>query len=143
MNQSKVSKGLGYLFSVASTFPFVVPVLLTLIILITRGKFLYDFMMPAELILFTILAALGIIVLEIIDKKAFSEYKKLVVYLSLSIINFIGANVYAYFTGLAHGDTELEGIHLFFIVIFVILWHLFAILVSIECFKLTKKINMR
>ncbi|MBO8139478.1 MAG: hypothetical protein H0Z22_03210 [Thermosipho sp. (in: Bacteria)] len=141
MNKNKVSKVLGYLFSVTSTFPVAIPVVLTLIILITKGKFLYDFMMPAELILFTIFSALGIIILEVVNKKSFSEYKKLVLYLSLSVINFLVANIYANFTGLAHGDTELTGIHLIFIVIFIILWHLFAILTSIECFILTKKLT--
>jgi len=141
MNKNKVSKVLGYLFSVTSTSPVAIPVVLTLIILITKGKFLYDFMMPAELILFTIFSALGIIILEIVNKKSFSEYKKLVLYLSLSVINFLVANIYANFTGLAHGDTELTGIHLIFIVIFIILWHLFAILTSIECFILTKKLT--
>ncbi|MCD6104907.1 MAG: hypothetical protein J7J43_03890 [Thermosipho sp. (in: Bacteria)] len=141
MNKNKVTKVLGYLFSVTSTFPVAIPVVLTLIILITKGKFLYDFMMPAELILFTIFSALGIIILEVVNKKSFSEYKKLVLYLSLSVINFLVANIYANFTGLAHGDTELTGIHLIFIVIFIILWHLFAILTSIECFILTKKLT--
>ena len=88
MNKNKVTKVLGYLFSVTSTFPVAIPVVLTLIILITKGKFLYDFMMPAELILFTIFSALGIIILEVVNKKSFSEYKKLVLYLSLSVINF-------------------------------------------------------
>jgi hypothetical protein len=73
MNKSSVSKVLGYLFSVMSTFPFAVPVVLTFIVLITRGVFLYDFMMPAELILFTIISALGIIVLEILSKKKLSR----------------------------------------------------------------------
>lgn len=143
MKKSNLFKFLSYSFSIVSTFPVVAPVLLTIIVLIRKGKFLYDFMMPAELILFTIIASLGIITLQIIDKKAFFEYKKLVILFSLSISNFLAANIYAYLTGLAHGDTNLNGIHLFFITIFVILWHLFAILISIECFKLTKKISTR
>lgn len=137
--KNKMYKITGYIFSVISTFPIAIPILLTIIVLIAKGKFLYDFLMPAELILFTIIGSLGIIVLEIINKKKISSSKRLITYLSLAILNFLAANSYAYISGLAHGDTEPTGIHLFSMTIFIILWHIFAILNALECFRLTKK----
>ncbi|MBO8160755.1 MAG: hypothetical protein H0Z24_03885 [Thermosipho sp. (in: Bacteria)] len=139
MNKNKVYTGLSYIFSIISTFPIIVPVFLTMVVLITKGMFLYDYMMPAELFLFTILGGFGVLLIGWINKQSMKKLKLLLIFLILSIINFLTAMAYSILTGLAHGDTEPVGIHFIMIVIFVILWHLFAVAVSIECFRVTKK----
>lgn len=118
-------------------FPFATPVLLSLLILVTRGKFLYDFFISAELFVFTLVGGLGVIVVLALMKK---DFRKLAVTLSLALLNLIVSQVYTYVSGLAHGNTELTGVHLFIVGVFIVLYHFFAFLVVFESFRSLRKV---
>jgi hypothetical protein len=135
MYRDKIAKIIGTAFSALTVFPFATPVLLSLLILVTRGKFLYDFFISAELFVFTLVGGLGVIVVLALMKK---DFRKLAVTLSLALLNLIVSQVYTYVSGLAHGNTELTGTHLFIVSTFIVLYHFFAFLVVFESFRSLK-----
>ncbi|MDK2785661.1 MAG: hypothetical protein PWQ80_340 [Thermotoga sp.] len=132
-----LKKALLIVFCVLTLIPIGVPVFLSVVALLTRGVFLYDFLMPMELVMFTFAGATGMIVLSILYSE---NYRRILSYTLLALTNFVLAQIYADFSGLAHGDTELTGFHIFMIAVFVILQHLFALLTVVESFAMLKKL---
>ncbi|PLV59755.1 hypothetical protein [Thermotoga sp. KOL6] len=131
-----LKKILSLVSSSLAAIPIVLPIILSIIILIFRGKIVYDFLMPAELFPFTLAGALSMIILGSISQK---RVKKLIVLLVLSLLNLVISQVYANFSGLAHGESSIRD-HLFMVVMFIFFYHLFALLIMLECFSLTKEI---
>ena len=135
MYRDKIAKIIGTVFSALTVLPLAIPVFLSLLVLVMRGKFLYDFLMPAELFVFTLVGGLGVIVVLALMKK---DFRRLAVALSLALLNLIVSQVYANVSGLAHGNTELTGTHLFIVSTFIVLYHFFAFLVVFESFRSLK-----
>ena len=124
-------------FFVLTLIPILSPVFLSMVVLIIRGKFLYDFLMPMELFPFTLTGAAGVITISILKKKSF---KKLLIYSAITTMNFALTQIYTNLSGLAHGDTKLEGFHVLVVAIFVILHHILAFLVAIESFFILRRL---
>ncbi len=129
---------LAVVLTIVSFLPLAVPVFFTVVELISSGRLLYDFLMPAELFLLTVIGGGGMVVLGVAGK---ISIKRLVVYLALDVASVGGAQVWAVLSGLAHGDTELAGVHVFAITIFAILFHLFALLVELECVRICRSLR--
>ena len=129
---------LALVLTIVSFLPLAIPVFFTVVELISSGRLLYDFLMPAELFLLTVIGGGGIVVLGVAGK---ISIKRLVVYLALDVASVGGAQVWAVLSGLAHGDTELTGVHVFAITIFAILFHLFALLVGLECVRICRSLR--
>ena len=125
------------IFCVLTLIPIAAPVFLSLVALLTRGMFLYDFLMPMELILFTLAGATGMIVMSALYNE---NYRKILSYVLLALANFVLAQIYANLSGLAHGDTKLTGVHVFIIAVFVSFQHLFALLTAVESFSMLKRL---
>ncbi|ABR30693.1 hypothetical protein SU69_04245 [Thermosipho melanesiensis] len=131
-----MKKFFGYMFFGISVLPILLPIFFSFVALFTKKGFLYDYLMPAELIGFTIIGSIGIIFFAL---KKHVMVKKLIYFLTLEIASILFAQIYSVAAGLAHGDTQPVGIHAWIIGICIVLWHLFLILLCIENFKVLKK----
>ena len=137
MERRSIIRLIGFLFFLTTTVPLIAPIFFSFVALITKGRFLYDFLMPAELFAFTMIGALGMAVILILNR---TSPRRLLIVLLLSALNLIVSQIYANLTGLAHGETELAGIHLFMVIVFIVLYHVFALLVILESFTALKRI---
>lgn len=66
------------------------------------------------------------------------KFRKLLIFLVLLVADLLATQAYANLSGLAHGDTEPVGMHLLMIVIFVSLYHLFAVMLMVNAFVAVK-----
>ncbi|HCZ07197.1 MAG: hypothetical protein PWP37_429 [Thermotogota bacterium] len=118
--------------------PLVAPVFFSFVALATRGLFLYDFLMPMELFLLSLIGGIGMVVLS---KLRGVKFRKLLIFLVLLVADLLATQAYANLSGLAHGDTEPVGIHLLMIVVFVSLYHLFAVMLMVNAFVAVKRFS--
>lgn len=110
----------------------------TIASMVLTGIFRYDFLMPAELFLFTLAGSIGLAVIGLLLKL---PVKKLLFAFLLCTAAIFGAQAYALITGLAQGETELTGIHLIIMSISVALWHFFDLWIILESFATVRKIR--
>ncbi|MDI3473649.1 MAG: hypothetical protein PWQ48_1930 [Thermotogaceae bacterium] len=133
-----IKKVLMIVFIITALIPLGAPVFFTIIELIVHGKLLYDFFMPAELFFLTLIGGTGILVIGIINSQ---ETRRLFIFLVLTTVNLFASQIYANLSGLAHGETELNILHIIILSVFVSFYHLFPLLVVVECFLMFKKIS--
>ena len=88
-------------------FPILAPVLLSLILFIGEGRFLLDYLMPAELFPF---ALAGAILLLWAGLRARSHWKLIAWGLGIAVGLLVGSQALAVVTGLASGATEPVGV---------------------------------
>ncbi len=88
-------------------FPILAPVLLSLILFIGEGRFLLDYLMPAELFPF---ALAGAILLLWAGLRARSHWKLIAWGLGIAVALLVGSQALAVVTGLASGATEPVGV---------------------------------
>ena len=88
-------------------FPILTPVLLSLILFIGEGRFLLDYLMPAELFPF---ALAGAILLLWAGLRARSHWKLIAWGLGIAVGLLVGSQALAVVTGLASGATEPVGV---------------------------------
>ena len=100
------TKILAIVGTVLVWFPILAPVLLSLILFIGEGRFLLDYLMPAELFPF---ALAGAILLLWAGLRARSHWKIIAWGLGIAVGLLVGSQALAVVTGLASGATEPVG----------------------------------
>ncbi len=131
-------KFLGMIFTIISLLPICLPVAFSMAFFMKTGRFVYDILMPAELFYFTLIGGIGMAILVLLKK---NSPKRLIIFTTLSIANVLTSQIYATLSGLSHGSAKPVGIHLVALSIFVVLYHLLAFLVAVECLMDLKKIS--
>lgn len=126
------------IFIIVALIPLGAPVFFSILELVVHGRLLYDFLMPAELFFLTLIGGTGILVIGLIESQ---ETKRLFTFLVLTTVNLFASQIYADLSGLAHGETELDLLHIIVMSVFVFFYHLFPLLVVIECFSILRKIS--
>lgn len=117
---------------VTTLLPIAMPVFLSLMVPVMKET--------TELFIFTLIGGCRYDNCPCADEK---QFQKLVIALLLAPLNLIVSQLYANASGIAHGDIEPSGVHLFTIGVFVVFYHLFAILVAFECYRsLSKDIGL-
>ena len=107
MEQKNVlTKALAIGGTVLVWFPILAPILLSFVALITRGRFLFDYLMPMELFLFT-LAGSGLLLWATL--RAHSRVKFIIWGIGVAVIMFFGVQWFAEVTGMASGETKPTG----------------------------------
>ena len=101
------TKILAIVGTVLVWFPILAPVLLSLILFIGEGRFLLDYLMPAELFPF---ALAGAILLLWAGLRARSHWKLIAWGLGIAVALLVGSQALAVVTGLASGATEPVGV---------------------------------
>lgn len=105
-NQSHLTKLLTLVGTLLVWFPLVAPVMLSVVASVRRGRFLFDYLMPAELFLFALSGGLMLIWAAI---RAHTRRRLIEWGLSIAMGLLLGSQALAVVTGLAHGDTEPGG----------------------------------
>lgn len=100
------TKLLAVVGTVLAWFPILAPIVLAFAALIARGRFLLDYLMPAELFLF---ALGGAILLLWAGLRAHSRWKLIAWGLGIAIVFLVGGQAIAVVTGLASGEIEATG----------------------------------
>ena len=105
-NKGALTKGLAITGTVLVWFPILAPIFFSIIFLIQRQLFRFDYLMPAELGLF---AFGGGILLLVAAIRAHSRQKLIGWGLGIAFITVVGGQVLAVVTGLASGAAEPVG----------------------------------
>ena len=93
--------------TVLAWFPILAPILLSAVLLIQERKFLFDYLMPAELFLFALVGA-GLLLWA--GLRAHSHWKLIAWGLGIAVALLVGSQALAEVTGLASGAMEPVGI---------------------------------
>jgi hypothetical protein len=101
-----LTRVLAIVGTVLAWLPVLVPVLLAIMAFFARGRFLFDYLMPAELFLVA-LAGSGLLLWASI--RAHSRTRFVVWGLIIAILMFVGVQWFAALTGLDTGETEPVG----------------------------------
>ena len=101
-----LTKGLAITGTVLAWFPILAPVLFGVVFLIQEGRFLVDYLMPAELFLF---ALAGSLLLLWAGLRARTRWKLIAWGLGVAVVMIVGVQALAEATGLASGATEPAG----------------------------------
>ena len=105
-NKGALTKGLAITGTVLVWLPILAPIFFSIIFLIQRQLFRFDYLMPAELGLF---AFGGGILLLVAAIRAHSRQKLIGWGLGIAFITVVGGQVLAVVTGLASGGAEPVG----------------------------------
>ena len=105
-NKNVLTKALAILGTFLVWFPILAPIVLSLALLITRGRFLFDYLMPAELFLFAFVGS-GLLLWATL--RAHSHVKLIAWGFGVAILVLFSGQELAVLTGLASGETELAG----------------------------------
>jgi len=135
-NKSLISKIIAITGTILVWIPIIAPVLLTIIFLIIKGRFAFDFLMPMELIFLVIIGAILLIISSIIMK---FKWKIIGISLGTIISIFILGQFIAEITGIASGETEMTTTLYFIMITFVIIYIISLIILGISGIKLVKK----
>jgi len=107
MEQKNIlTKVLAIAGTVLVWFPIVAPILLSAIMFVTRGRFLFDYLMPAELFLFALVGS-GLLLWATL--RAHSRAKFVIWGIGIAVFMLLGGQWLAVVTGLASGETEPVG----------------------------------
>lgn len=101
-----LTKILAIIGTVLAWFPVLAPVLLAIIAFFARGRFLFDYLMPAELFLVA-LAGSGLLLWA--SMRAHSRTQFVLWGLIIAVSMFVGVQWFAALTGLDTGETEPVG----------------------------------
>ena len=126
-NQTVLTKTLAVVGNILGWFPILAPIVLAFTALFTRGRFLLDFLMPAEL--FPIALA-GALLLLWASVRAHSHLKLIAWGLGIAILLLVGSQAIAVATGLASGATEPSGF--WFILVLTIFFGFIAALIAVD-----------
>jgi hypothetical protein len=135
-NKSLISKIIAITGTILVWIPIIAPVLLTIIFLIIKGRFAFDFLMPMELIFLVIIGAILLIISSIIMK---FKWKIIGISLGTIISIFILGQFIAEITGIASGETEMTSTLYFIMITFVIIYIISLIILGISGITLVKK----
>jgi hypothetical protein len=105
-NRNVLTKVLAIVGTVLVWFPILAPVLLAILLFATEGRFLFDYLMPAELGLFA-LAGSGLLLWATL--RAHSHVKLVAGGIGIAVLVLVGGQWLAVATGLASGETEPAG----------------------------------
>jgi hypothetical protein len=101
-----LTKILAVVGSVLVWFPILAPIVLAVISLITRGRFLVDYLMPAEL--FPVALAGGALLLWAALRAR--TYRAIIGWgLGIAVVTLVGSQVLAVVTGMASNNIEAAG----------------------------------
>ncbi len=106
MKNENITKMMAWVGTVLAWFPLAAPVILTLIVLIVYREFHFDYLMPAELFVFSIVGG-GL--LQWAALRAKQPWKWIAVALGAAVTLLVGMQGAAMLTGLAHGETAVGG----------------------------------
>ena len=101
-----LTKTLAIVGNILGWFPILAPIVLAFAALFTRGRFLLDFLIPAEI--FPVPLA-GALLLLWAGVRAHSRWKLIAWTLGISVALLVGSQALAVVTGLASGATEPSG----------------------------------
>lgn len=98
-----ITKTLAIVGTILVWFPIAAPILLAMVALATRGRFLLDYLMPMELFMFAIVGS-GLLLWATL--RAHSRVKFVAWGIGIAILMFVGVSGFAEVTGMASGATE-------------------------------------
>lgn len=114
--KDKLTKFLAISGTILIWLPLLAPLVFSMTRLIQSGRFMFDYLMPAELLLFALAGAALLIWAAI---RAHSRLKLIAWSFGLALFFLVSALVYARLTGLATGEIENTGpIFILLLVIF-------------------------
>lgn len=122
-----LTKTLAIVGNILGWFPILAPIVLAFAALFTRGRFLLDFMIPAEI--FPVPLA-GALLLLWAGYRAHSRWKLIAWGLGIAIILLVGSQALAVVTGIASGATEPSGF--WFILVLTIFFGFIAALIAVD-----------
>jgi hypothetical protein len=105
-NQNLLTKTLAVVGTILAWFPILAPIVLAFAALFTRGRFLVDFLIPAEI--FPVALA-GSLLLLWAGVRAHARWKLIAWSLGIAIALLVGSQAIAVATGLASGAIEASG----------------------------------
>ncbi len=102
-----LTRSLAIAGTVLVSIPIIAPLLFSIIRFAQSGRFMLDWLMPAELFL---LVLFGGILLLVAAFRAHARRGPIGLGLGVALAMLAGAQIFAEVSGLAHGDTEPEGL---------------------------------
>jgi hypothetical protein len=127
-NKSGFTKFLAIAGTILVGLPVIAPIFFSLILLVTEGRFLFDFLMPAELFPFVLA---GSVLLIWAALRARSFRKPIIWCAVIGIVMLFGSQGLAIASGLAHGETEPAGIWWALVVGMLVLYDLAVLAVGV------------
>ena len=104
--KNALTKVLAILGTFLVWFPILAPIVLSLALLITRGRFLFDYLLPAELFLFALVGS-GLLLWATV--RAHIHVKLIAWGFGIAVLVLFGGQELAVVSGLASGETEPAG----------------------------------
>lgn len=118
-------------------FPLLAPIILALVLQMTRGKFLLDYLMPAELFPAVLIGG-GLLIWAAFRAQV---TKKLLVWsLSIAVLSLVGAQAFAEISGIASGARPAAGWPWLVLIGTLILFLLSVLATGIGGLRLLRKI---
>jgi len=137
-----LTKVLAVFGSVLIWFPILAPILLGFGALITRGRFLFDYLMPAELFLSALLGS-GLLIWASLRSHSNSNSKLIGWGLVTAVVMLFGGQGIAVITGLASGATEPTAGLMALVLVPLGIYVLALIVIGIGGVKLTQNLFKR
>lgn len=108
-------------------FPILAPILLSMLMWIARGRFLFDYLMPAELFLFALVGS-GLLIWAAL--RSHSHLRMVSWGFGVAVLMLLGGQAFAVLSGLASGEREAAGWPVGILIITLILYWLGIILIG-------------
>jgi len=136
-NKGLISKIIAITVTIFDWITIIASVSFTIIFLIIKGKFAFEFLMPMELIFCVIIGAILLIIASIIMK---FKWKIIGISLGTIISIFILVQFIAEITGIALGEAGTTPLLYFIMITFVIIYIISLIILCISGINLVKKL---
>lgn len=137
INKSGFTKFLAIAGTVLVSLPILAPIVFSVIFLVKEGRFLFDFLMPAELFP-SVLAGSVLLIWAAIRARSF---RNLIIWIAVvGVVMLFGSQGLAIASGLAHGETAPAGIWWALVVGMLVLYDLAVLAVGVCGILLTKNL---
>ena len=134
-NKVHLNRILAFIGTIFLFIPILFPILLSILHLLATGRFLFDYLIPAELFFLVIAGTLILLIASIRSE----IYRKSVIALTIIIITTLPlAQMIAVLTGLANGDMEPVGWRLYLVLMFLGIYTISILIQGIYGIRLIK-----
>jgi len=138
--KNNLTNTLAVLGTTIVLIPVIAPIVLALLAIIAEGRFLFDYLMPAELFPFVLIGSALLIFAAL---RAKSRGKLIICSVVIGIIMLFGGQALAVATGLSSGEREAVGIWWILTLSAIILYDLAVAVTCVGGFLLLKDLYQR
>ena len=139
MKKILFTKNLALFGTLLVWIPILLPIVISLISVISGKSFNFDFLMPAELFLVILPGAVLLIVTSFLVK---SNRTPILISSGIALLSLIAGPLIAVMTGLASGETEPTGSAYLIVTAIIGVYNFSVIALGISGISLVRKINM-